>query len=63
MTVSGHRFFWTLTAVGALLVALTLGDLPATVATNFSGGGVPHAWMGRQVYAGYLGLLESCSRS
>ena len=57
MTPSGLRFFWMLIAAGVLLVALTLGDLPAGVATNFGGGGVPHAWMGRQVYAGYLALI------
>jgi hypothetical protein len=57
MTASGLRFFWMLIAAGALLVALTLGDLPASVATNFGGGGVPHAWMSRQVYAGYLAII------
>ena len=57
MTASGLRFFWMLTAAGALFVALTFADLPATVATNFAGSGVPHAWMGRQVYAGYLAII------
>ena len=32
-----------LSAAGAVLVVLTLGDLPANVATNFGGGGAPDA--------------------
>jgi hypothetical protein len=31
--------------------------LPAIVATNFNGAGLPHAWMARQSYATYLGAI------
>jgi hypothetical protein len=57
MRASGFRVFWVLVVVGALFVARTLGDLPATVATNFGGGGATHAWIGRGAYAGYLVLI------
>ena len=57
MQASGFRLFWVLIVVGALFVVRTLGDLPSTVATNFAGGGVPHAWMGRGAYAGYLAVI------
>jgi hypothetical protein len=57
MQASGFRFFWVLVVVGALFVVRTLGDLPATVATNFGGGGAPHAWIGRGAYVGYLAVI------
>jgi hypothetical protein len=57
MPASGFRFCLVLIVIGVLFVARTLGDLPASVATNFAGGGIPHAWIGRQAYAGYLALI------
>jgi uncharacterized membrane protein len=57
MQPAGFRFFWVLIVVGALFVVRTLGDLPAEVATNFGGGGVPHAWIGRGAYVGYLAVI------
>jgi hypothetical protein len=57
MPASGFRFFLVLVVIGVLFVARTLGDLPASVATNFGGGGAPHAWIGRQAYAGYLAVI------
>jgi hypothetical protein len=57
MQASGFRLFWVLIVVGALFVVRTLADLPATVATNFGGGGAPHAWIGRGAYVGYLALI------
>ncbi len=51
---SGFGVFWVVIAVGTLFVARTLGDLPATVATNFGAAGVPNAWIRREEYAGYL---------
>jgi len=56
----GSILFWTLIVTGGLFVALTLRELPPTVATNFGSAGVPHAWMSRRAYTGYvtaLGLL------
>ena len=53
----GRRFFAILLVLGALFVAATLGDLPAVVATNFGRAGMPHAWMGRGAYAGYLTVI------
>jgi len=57
MRASGFRFFLVLVVIGVLFVVRTLGDLPASVATNFGGGGAPHAWIGRQAYAGYLVVI------
>ena len=38
-------------------VVTTLPALPALVATNFNGAGVPHAWMARQSYTIYLAAI------
>lgn len=35
----------------------TLPALPALVATNFNGAGVPHAWMARRSYTIYLAAI------
>lgn len=57
MHAPGFRFFWVVIVVGVLFVVRTLGDLPEAVATNFGGGGAPHAWIGRWAYAGYLAII------
>lgn len=54
---TGLALFWTLTLLGILFVAITLPTLPATVATNFNGAGIPHAWMTRPSYAIYLAAI------
>jgi hypothetical protein len=38
-------------------VAVTLHELPDSVATNFGDVGQPHAWMTRGAYAGYLAAI------
>jgi hypothetical protein len=54
---TGSVLFWTLTLAGVLFVAITLPTLPASVATNFNGAGMPHAWMPRPAYATYLAAI------
>lgn len=54
---SGLALFWTLIVFDVLFVVTTLPALPASVATNFNGGGVPHAWMSRQSYTIYLAAI------
>jgi hypothetical protein len=54
---TGLAFFWTLFLFGVLFVAITLSSLPPTVATNFGGGGMPHAWIARESYAIYLAAI------
>ena len=54
---SGLALFWTLLVFGVLFVVTTLPALPALVATNFNGAGVPHAWMARRSYTIYLAAI------
>jgi hypothetical protein len=49
--------FWTLIVFSVLFVVTTLPAVPASVATNFNGGGVPHGWMSRQSYTIYLAAI------
>jgi hypothetical protein len=57
MPRSGLRFFWILIVSGVFFVAVTLHELPGSVATNFGGAGRAHAWMTRGTYAGYLAAI------
>ncbi len=57
MARSGHWPFSILIVGGVLFVVVTLRELPASVATNFGRAGVPHAWMARGAYAGYLAAI------
>ena len=54
---SGLALFWTLLVFTVLFVVTTLPALPALVATNFNGAGVPHAWMARESYTIYLAAI------
>lgn len=57
MQRSGLQFFGILIVGGVFFVAATLHELPGSVATNFGGAGLPHAWMTRGTYAGYLAAI------
>jgi hypothetical protein len=54
---TGLALFWALIFLGVLFVVITLPELPPSVATNFNGAGMPHAWMARQSYAIYLAAI------
>jgi hypothetical protein len=53
----GRGIFWVLGLGFVVLLLLTIGQLPAAVASHFDAAGVPNGWFSRRAYAIFLGTI------
>jgi uncharacterized membrane protein len=53
----GRRLFWIIGVIFILVLALTIGHLPAVVASHFDAAGMPNGWSSRRSYGLLLGTI------